>query len=153
MTFFSVSEILILSAFSIRETWSIKWSWGAENLEFPHDPSLLDNGNILLFDNGLLRGYSRVLELEPASQEIVWEYTGSPPEDFYSPIMGAAQRLPNGNTFITHSWKGRLFEVTSSGDIVWDFYNPHIFKGTHRRATIYKARRFADIPGTTTLSE
>jgi hypothetical protein len=32
--------------------------------------------------------------------------------------------LPNGNTLITESDGGRLFEVTADGQIVWEFVNP-----------------------------
>ena len=33
-------------------------------------------------------------------------------------------RLPNGNTLITESDGGRLFEVTKPGKIVWNYINP-----------------------------
>ena len=33
----------------------IVWSWGANELEHPHDPVILNNGNILIFDNGYKR--------------------------------------------------------------------------------------------------
>jgi hypothetical protein len=44
---------------------SIRWHWGAGEVEWPHHPTLLDNGNILLFDNGTERGWSRVSEVDP----------------------------------------------------------------------------------------
>jgi hypothetical protein len=91
----------------------------------PHDPSLLENGNLLLFDNDGAGERSRVIELDPRSGEWVWVYEGSESEPFYSRLLGAVQRLPNGNTLITESDNGRAFEVTSSGEIVWEFYNPH----------------------------
>ena len=44
-----------------------------------------------------------------------------------------AQRLPNGNTLITESDAGRVFEVTEGGDIVWEFVNLDIMEaGEHR---------------------
>jgi hypothetical protein len=42
--------------------------------------------------------------------------------------MGSAQRLPNGNTLITESAFGRVFEVTKEGEIVWDYVNPYFGK-------------------------
>ena len=36
-----------------------------------------------------------------------------------------AQRLPNGNTLICEGDTGRLFEVTSAGELVWEYVNPH----------------------------
>ena len=32
--------------------------------------------------------------------------------------------MPNGNTLITESDGGRLFEVTPDNEIVWEFINP-----------------------------
>ncbi|MDT8406084.1 MAG: hypothetical protein RQ715_02430 [Methylococcales bacterium] len=34
-------------------------------------------------------------------------------------------RLGNGNTFIDEGQHGRLFQVTPSGDIVWEYVNPY----------------------------
>ncbi len=39
------------------------------------------------------------------------------------------QRLPNGNTLITESSGGRIFEVTRDGEIVWEFFNPRRAEG------------------------
>ncbi|MET7972912.1 hypothetical protein ABZW44_07445 [Streptomyces mirabilis] len=39
--------------------------------------------------------------------------------------MSSAQRLPNGNTFITEGSFGRLFEVAPDGDVVWEYVVPH----------------------------
>ena len=108
-------------------------------------------GNILLFDNGgwagygipsntskdgskaNIRDYSRVLEINPHSMKVVWELTAAdlgyaPPiianYNFYSPLVSAAQRLPNGNTLITEGVGSRLFEVTPQKEIVWEFKSP-----------------------------
>ena len=108
-------------------------------------------GNILIFDNGgwagygapnpgsptgfsnALRDYSRVLEIDPTTIKIVWQY--SPVEAgyilpvdanrFYSPFISSAQRLPNGNTLITEGSGGRIFEVTSDYEIVWEYISPY----------------------------
>lgn len=91
-----------------------------------HDSTLLPNGNVLLFDN---MGYgagrkSKVLEFDPLTQERVWMYAGNAERPFYTQMCGANQRLPNGNTLITESDYGRAFEVSLSGDIVWEYLNP-----------------------------
>ncbi|MDP4161138.1 MAG: thioredoxin, partial [Bacillota bacterium] len=52
---------------------------------------------------------------------------------FYSPLTSAAQRLPNGNTFITEGVGGRFFEVTRMKDVVWEFVSPF----TQNPAVIY----------------
>ena len=103
------------------------WAWGPGELIGPHDASVLENGNILLLDNGdKARGWSRVVELDPIAKKIVWSYRAPSPGDFFTVARGSCQRLPNGNTLITDSNHGRAFEVTPSGEIVWDFLNPHL---------------------------
>lgn len=91
----------------------------------PHDPQLLDDGNLLLFDNQGLPGESRALELDPVTGETRWEYRGSAQHPLLSERMGSVQRLPNGNTLITESEGGRVIEVTAQGEIVWEFHTPH----------------------------
>jgi hypothetical protein len=108
-------------------------------------------GNILVFDNGgwagygspnpgspsgfmnALRDYSRVLEFDPTTLKIVWQFTPVEagfikPVDlnrFYSPFISSAQRLPNGNTLITEGSGGRIFEVTPEHDVVWEYISPY----------------------------
>ncbi|MEA1929147.1 MAG: arylsulfotransferase family protein, partial [Candidatus Auribacterota bacterium] len=121
------------------ETREIVWSWGPGILDWPHMPTMLDNGNILIYDNGAHRTYSRILEIDPVEKRIVWEYQADPPEKFYSRTRGSNQRLPNGNTLICESERGRVFEITPTGEVVWEFYNPDIRDG-HRRL-IYRMTR------------
>jgi hypothetical protein len=90
-----------------------------------HDPKILANGNLLLFDNAGLRKRSRILELDPIEDNIEWQYTGSDEAPFSSATCGIADVLPNGNTLITESDNGRAFEVTREGEIVWEFLSPH----------------------------
>ena len=121
------------------------WGWGSGEISGQHHPTLLDNGNVLIFDNGHEhRDFSRIVELNPLTRETVWEYKGKPPEDFYSSTRGDCQRLPNGNTLITESNKGHVFEVTGDGKIVWDFYNPDMKKENNERAAIYRMLRITN---------
>ncbi|MBP2641138.1 MAG: hypothetical protein H6Q66_2089 [Firmicutes bacterium] len=123
-------------------------------------------GNIIVFDNGgwggygapnpgsptgrmnALRDYSRVLEFDPVSLKIVWQYTPAEagyivPVDasrFYSPFISGAQRLPNGNTLITEGSGGRLIEVTADHEIVWEYISPYWGK-QFKINMIYRAYR------------
>lgn len=117
------------------------WSWGLGEISGPHDATWLATGNILLLDNGLGQERSRVLEVDPTSNEIVWEYQAPEPTDFYTATMGAAQRLPNGNTLIAASESGRAFEVGPGGEIVWEFWSPHL-DSDGRRATLVRMKRY-----------
>ncbi|MFH1408767.1 MAG: arylsulfotransferase family protein, partial [Nanoarchaeota archaeon] len=118
----------------------VVWRWGAGDVVMQHHPTLLDNDHVLLFDNRGNEGYSRVIELDPVSKEIVWDYRGKPPESFFSPSRGANQRLPNGNTLITESDKGHVFEITPQGEIVWEFWNPSLNENNEREV-IYRMMR------------
>ncbi len=89
-----------------------------------HDPVLLESGNLLVFDNHRETGRSVVVELSPVDLTPVWEYRGTAERPFYSRTCGTAQRLANGNTLITESDGGRVFEVTADQRIVWEYYTP-----------------------------
>lgn len=91
-----------------------------------HDPRLLPNGHILLFDNlGGPGGKSRVVEFDPVDSRLHWSYSGTRQEPLDSPTLGGTERLPNGNTLITESDNGRAIEVTPAKVIVWEFMSPH----------------------------
>jgi hypothetical protein len=114
-----------LNALSVldMETEKIVWTMAGPWLQ-QHCPSLLDNGNVLLFDNQGNYGSSRILEFDPVTQEVAWMYAGDAGNDFYSEKSGTAQKLSNGNYLIAESHFGRAFEVTPAGDIVWEYYSP-----------------------------
>lgn len=112
-----------------KETFEPKWHWGADELQKQHDPEQIDNGNLLVFDNGKQRHYSRVLELDPTTKKIVWEYKD---QDFFSNIRGLSQRLPNGGTLVVSSQRGRAFEVTPEGEVVWEYWSPDVLGGKLR---------------------
>jgi hypothetical protein len=134
--FRNVNQVAMLE----KDTKEVLWAWGEGHLEWPHHPTMLANGNILIFDNGVLRKYSKVIELDPVTETVVWEYVADPPDAFYSYGKGSAQRLPNGNTLICEGDRGRVFEVTSSGEIVWEWFNPRTKKD--RRVQVYRMMRY-----------
>ena len=112
-----------------RKTSKILWKLGPPTIAGQHAPTLLENGNILIFDNGPHRlddsmPFSRAIEVDPSTREIVWKYQDRPAWNFFSPRMGNAQRLPNGNTLLCESSFGRFVEVTRDGEIVWEYVNP-----------------------------
>ena len=127
----------------------IRWSLGGPggDFDFPnagdrfffaHTPTQLPNGNILLFDNGLINEdmespyikglqaagalerraeeYSRAIELrldrEAGSAVKVWEYRATP--DIFSSILSNADRLPNGNTLVSFGSTPRAAIIPSA---------------------------------------
>jgi hypothetical protein len=120
-------------------------------------------GNILVFDNGWNRpqgNRSRSVEIAPnyddwEATEVVWTFQSGDQGSFYTAFQGATQRLPNGNTFVTSTGEGHLFQVTDDGDVVWDFVNPRDVDGVPqcyhfdgRDSSIHRAHQYApDHPG------
>lgn len=125
-------------------------------------------GDLLVYDNGGWGGYgnpnpssrygvnharrdsSRVLQINPITLEVTWQYTAEEAghfifdaSKFYSPYISSAQRLPNGNTLITEGSDGRLIEVTPEHEIVWEYINPYYNKlaGKYSLNMVYRAYR------------
>jgi len=135
----SIRELDLLLVLDPRQG-KIRWTLGPDITQRQHQPSLLDNNHLLVFDNGTFAGRSRVLELDPVTSKIVWSYQAP---GFFSPIRGGCQRLPNGNTLIVESERGRAFEVTPDKTLVWEFFNPDLkdpYMG-RQRAPIYRMTR------------
>jgi len=121
---------------------AIVWCYGPGVLDGQHQPTMLDNGNILVFDNGTARGHSIVREIEPITGQIVWQYADG--ENFFSPFRSGNQRLANGNTLICECDAGRLFEVTPAKEIVWEFHSPFVGQGSeHLGKRIHRATRYS----------
>ncbi len=137
---FSYRSLDIIGVIS-RKTGEIVWAWGPGELDGQHQPNMLPNGHILLFDNGTLRGWSRVIELDPVEEELVWTYTGTPRDSFFSPYISGAQLLPYGNILICEGLRGRLLEVTHDKEIVWEYRSP--FGGKGALPAVYRARRYS----------
>jgi hypothetical protein len=95
-------------------------------------------GHILAFNNGYLNessGTSSIIEINPPVDDTGsyirdassafgpnspdWTYTLA--SNAYSYHLGGCQRLPNGNTLVVSSIKGKLFEVDTNGTTVWSY--------------------------------
>ena len=81
----NINAIAILAA-GTRE---ILWLWGPSNLAYQHHPTLLGNGRVLIFDNGIER--SEVLEVDPLTGKIPWRYTAP---GFFSATREARNGCP-----------------------------------------------------------
>ncbi len=137
-----------------------------------------DVGKIMVFNNGKNRtpgnSYSSVDIIAPPvdgngnytqpsnGQSFLpsnnsWSYVADPTSAFYSPHISGAHRLPNNNTLICEGANGRLFEVKTDGEIVWEYQTPVGANGPVDQATdltegnsIFRCTRYgADYPGLT----
>jgi hypothetical protein len=114
-----------------RETKKVIWEYSGDyqgGISGGHESHMIEEGlpgagNILIFDNGRVTHHknSIIIEVNPTTKQVVWSYEDG--KNFYSAAAGSVQRLPNGNTLISEDRKGRTFEVTPKGEIVWQLNN------------------------------
>ena len=126
-----------------RTNGEIIWRWGGSQNEFvfvndypfthQHTVRSLGNNRYLMYDNGnfssqyvgsnISRAVEYVLDTVLMTATKVWEFVH--PDSLYTPSIGSAQRLPNGNTLINFGNLQSLnigsiiTEVDSSGQIVF----------------------------------
>ncbi|MDG5813877.1 aryl-sulfate sulfotransferase [Chitinispirillales bacterium ANBcel5] len=112
---------------------------GEKQLDVVHSPKFIPpgypgEGNIILFENGVDRRQSQILEITPPVRddgtyeynehtgfgpgEPEWVYTKS---GFHSPLMSSVQRLKCGNTFTCESEPGRMREIAPDGTVLWEY--------------------------------
>jgi outer membrane protein assembly factor BamB len=145
------TDQILLNSRSFSETYlvnhktgAIEWRWGNPSaygrgrapsfydngdqvLFGSHNATPLENGNIQIFNNGSERpegNRSSVVEVDPKTNKVIWEYSPKDSTSFFSFRQGSAQRLPNGNVLVTSTNHGHLFEVTPKKEIVWDYVSP-----------------------------
>jgi hypothetical protein len=111
-----------------KSTGEIVWEFKYPNVAQQHCPVETENGTILCFDNGNIRPssihHSRIVEFDPITQETVWSYTDPMPSSFFSPYMGSVEKLWDGNISICESAFGRIFEVNTEGELMWEYVIP-----------------------------
>ena len=99
------------------------------------------NNNILGSERKDSLNYSAVYQIKPTTngdgnyilmnnkrfgpKEPEWKYIAKDTISFYSRFISGSQRMENGNTFINEGAKGRFFEVTPEGEILWEYLNQY----------------------------
>ena len=121
-----VGAIATIEAGAEKITWAMRGPWLMQ-----HDPDILPNGNVLLFDNRgdwAKDGGSRILEVDPANGAQVWQYPAKDKPvsegELWSAIRGEQMLLPNGNILINETQGSRMLEVTRTHEIVWEYRCP-----------------------------
>ena len=110
-------------------------------VSFQHAPEVQEDGTLLVFDNGNLRDppNSRVVHLRwdetlnTVTELAEWRDT----PDYYAAAVGDADRLPNGNILVVAGTIRRIFEVTPTGENVWEL------NSDNTRFWVYRAEHVA----------
>jgi Arylsulfotransferase (ASST) len=117
----------------------VRWWWGPGHLSGPHQPTMLPDGRILVFDNGLDTHRTRLVAVDPVTRQVDWTWSAEPPGSFFCPRAGGCEPLPGGNLLVTNSTAGAAFELTMEGRVVWRLTLPVEVYGPDRgRVSIYR---------------
>lgn len=138
----ALDVVAVLDLDAVEVVWAFR-----DDFVNQHDPKVVGTDHLLLFDNQSGGGPSRVLEYDLGNLERVWSYAGTDAAPFYSQRCGVAERLSGGNTLVTESMQGRVFELTPEGEIVWEYRNPGRVDDGQRVAQLFEVVRLeADYP-------
>jgi hypothetical protein len=153
-SFASLGEITKIDAV----TGQMLWRLGGRHNEFTivgdplggfgyqHDVRVLENGDLLLYDNGLVhsppqsRAVQYRLDLRAMTATLVWEYRHDPP--LFTPIVGSVQRFQNGNTLVGFGAAAVMTEVTPGGQVLWE---GRLTVNGRPVPFFYRARRIASL--------
>jgi hypothetical protein len=124
------------------------WKYGFPDVSHQHHATVLPNGNVQIFDNGMHRlgvPRSAVVEVSTKDSSTVWRYVANPEIQFLSANISGAERLPNGNVLICEGATGRTFEVTRAGEVAWEWINPFVTTAPtgERRSMMFRAHRYS----------
>ncbi|KAJ5368203.1 uncharacterized protein N7496_007963 [Penicillium cataractarum] len=125
----NASGVFIIS----RKTGEVLWHLTAPVVCQQHCAHQINSaGDILILDNGVFRPeisvpFSRAI-IVSRDKQIKWEYKDATTGGlgFFTPFMGSAQKLENGNVLICEAATGRIIEVTEGGEVVWEFIVPQL---------------------------
>lgn len=123
-------------------TLRVKW-WSDRPFMRQHDPDFLGDGWVSVFDNhpdgapqGQFLGGSRLLRVRPHTGEVEVIYApGATPKvgggrPFYTDLGGKAQQLSTGGWLLTEAMAGRVFEIDTHGEVVWEWAQARTPDGT-----------------------
>lgn len=134
-----------------------KWRLGGRNNQFTfvndplsgfsgqHSARMLDNGNLLLFDNGNLhappetRAVEYTLDLQAKTATLVWEFRHAPV--LHAAFVGSVQRYENGNTLIGYGWVGVITEATPARATQWEA----VLKNGTTTIQFYRAQKIVSL--------
>ena len=117
------------------DTKRVKWHQTGPWLR-QHDPEFMPDGRISIFNNNVYKtsyngSYTRkgapldtnIVAVDPVTGETEVIYGQKPGQEMLSVIRGQHELLDNGGMIITEFDAGRVLEVDSGGNLVWEYVN------------------------------
>lgn len=94
----------------------------AAYFSFQHSPYIMENGDLMLFDNGLHnhRSGAKAFKLDEESRTAETTINAMLPPNLYTSRMGNAFQLPNGNLLQCSSKTGAVVVTDQSGKVLWE---------------------------------
>jgi hypothetical protein len=120
----------------------IKW-WKIGPWKRQHSPEFVAGGKITVFNNNTYKSsyrtgedishpdiprVSNIIEVDPVTNKTLVLYGESPGQEFLSIIRGKQESVQGGDILVTEFEGGRVFEIDSTGKIIWEYIN-HYDKG------------------------
>ena len=132
------------------DTEKVKW-WQVGPWIRQHDPEFIPGGKLLVFNNNAYKStysgsgdaldpVSNIIEVDPVSSATKTLCGKELARPMFTKVRGKLELTPSGNLMITEFEAGRIFEVNSQGDIVWEFINRY---SDDEIAEITEARAYA----------
>lgn len=122
VSFRAVDTIAVLDFEAGEVVWASRGLWWQQSDAVP-----MANGNVLVFDangHGGPEAPSRVLEVEPDTEAVVWSYKGRSDDPLWSPQASDVRPLSDGRVLVNSAAAGRLLEIDRDGEIRWEYLNP-----------------------------
>lgn len=117
---------------------TVKW-WKVGPWLRQHSPEFRSGGKIVIFNNNAYRpafdddpsavvpGWGRlasnIIEIDPATDELRVIYGGRDEQPLFTTLRGKVHSTPAGGLMLTEYEGGRIFEVSATGELVWEFVN------------------------------
>ena len=113
-----------------RQSGKLLWKFGRNGdfkmdttayFSFQHSPCITEQGDLMLFDNGLYdkRSGAKAFKLDEKNMTAETVINATLPPDKYTSRMGNAYLLPNGNLLQTSSKTGSIMVTDKEGKVLW----------------------------------
>jgi hypothetical protein len=124
----NINTVMIIDGKTELIKWSITYPFIRQ-----HDPDFTDRGYITVFDNqddtthdGSIFGGSRILQIDPSTNEVTTVYPKKKDKSFYTRTSGKHQWLPNGNLLLVECEAARVIEINPKGEIIWSYLGSRV---------------------------